>query len=305
MGPSRAWNTKGRRASLRAAIFIDGGYIQTQLKMHNIEADYGEMSDYLLSPLRASFPLDLLRCYYYYCAPYMSPEPTEDELKRMENHEKFVAQIQSLGRWAMRLGKLQKRWEGQREVYEQKRVDVLLSVDLVRHAAAGHIQHAILVAGDSDFVPAVEAAKEHGVTLTLWCGHYNTVNKDLIALADEVYLLDWKDFPRLNGPQGQGDEQPSYKRRRRRRGSRGGARAAGEGDTEREQETDNDHKSPGRGERDKDRERGRESAPQAPHQKRVRIQPHAGGHRALSGSPAKEQQKASWRERLRRLAGLT
>ncbi|MBC7662158.1 MAG: NYN domain-containing protein [Chitinophagaceae bacterium] len=183
---------------MRAVIFIDGAYLQTQLKNNGSEADYLHIADHLLAPLRASFPLDLLRCYYYYCPPYMSQEPTEDELKRMEVHENFVRELQSLGRWAIRLGKLQKRWEGQREVYEQKRVDVLLSVDMVRHAAAGHIQHAVLVAGDSDFVPAVEAAKEHGVTVSLWCGAAKTVHKDLIALADEVYAFDWTTFPLLN-----------------------------------------------------------------------------------------------------------
>ncbi len=180
---------------MRAVIFIDGAYLQTQLKNQGLEVDYLHLADHLLAPLRESFPLDLLRCYYYYCPPYMSQEPTEDELKRMEVHEAFVAELQSLGRWAVRLGKLQKRWEGQREVYEQKRVDVLLSVDMVRHAAAGHVQHAVLVAGDSDFVPAVAAAKEHGVTVSLWCGQAKTVHKDLIALADEVYAFDWKTFP--------------------------------------------------------------------------------------------------------------
>ena len=84
---------------------------------------------------------------------------------RMSVHEEFVSEIESLDRWSMRLGKLQKRWDGKKEYFEQKRVDVLLSVDLVRHAAAGHIQHAVLIAGDSDFVPAVEAAKEHGSDL--------------------------------------------------------------------------------------------------------------------------------------------
>ncbi len=182
---------------MRAVIFIDGAYLQTQLKNQGLEADYLHLADHLLAPLRESFPLDLLRCYYYYCPPYMSQEPTEDELKRMEVHEAFVSELQSLGRWAVRLGKLQKRWEGQREVYEQKRVDVLLSVDMVRHAAAGHVQHAVLVAGDSDFVPAVAAAKEHGVTVSLWCGQAKTVHKDLIALADEVYAFDWKTFPLL------------------------------------------------------------------------------------------------------------
>ncbi|MES2746176.1 MAG: NYN domain-containing protein [Bdellovibrionota bacterium] len=227
---------------MRAVIFIDGAYLQTQLKNSNLEADYLHLADHLLAPLRASFPLDLLRCYYYYCPPYMSQEPTEDELKRMEVHKDFVAELQSLGRWAVRLGKLQKRWEGQREVYEQKRVDVLLSVDMVRHAAAGHIQHAVLVAGDSDFVPAVEAAKEHGVTVSLWCGQAKTVHKDLIALADEVYAFDWKTFPlirnnpvdsRARNPRPAQSSQPSAAvtperedaqraaRGRRRRGGRG------------------------------------------------------------------------------------
>lgn len=228
---------------MRAVIFIDGAYLQTQMKNNNVEADYLHIADHLLAPLRASFPLDLLRCYYYYCPPYMSQEPTEDELKRMEVHEAFVAELQSLGRWAVRLGKLQKRWEGQREVYEQKRVDVLLSVDMVRHAAAGHIQHAVLVAGDSDFVPAVEAAKEHGVTVSLWCGQAKTVHKDLIALADEVYAFDWKTFPLIKGPGNQesrsqraprnsssqreapvsshGNEEAPRARSRRRRGGRG------------------------------------------------------------------------------------
>jgi uncharacterized LabA/DUF88 family protein len=268
----------GAEVDLRAAIFIDGGYLQTQLKIHNVDADYAELADFFLSPLRASFPLDLLRCYYYYCAPYMSPEPTEDELKRMETHKKFVQAIQSLGRWAIRLGKLQKRWEGQREVYEQKRVDVLLSVDLVRHAAAGHIQHAILVAGDSDFVPAVEAAKEHGVTLTLWCGHYNTVNNDLIALADEVYTFDWNEFPRTATEGGAQTDPQRYKRRRRRGGR--GRRPTG-GDSSESSSQDGGARAGGRS----------QGSPGVP-------------GRVAAQAAQKDGPKTGWRDRLRRMAGL-
>lgn len=182
---------------MRAAIFIDGGYVQSQFKYNKIKPDYEELADYFLEPCRQRVALDLLRCYYYYCAPYMSAEPTESELKRMESHTEFVDEIENLDRWSMRLGKLEKRWDGKKEYFEQKRVDVLLSVDLVRHAAAGHIQHAVLVAGDSDFVPAVEAAKEHGVTVSLWCGKFRTVHKDLIAVADEVHSFQWNEFPRI------------------------------------------------------------------------------------------------------------
>ena len=182
---------------MRAAIFIDGGYILNQFKQSNIEPDWEELADYFLAPLRQSVPLDLLRCYFYYCPPYISQEPSDDEIERMKEFESFTETVLSNDRWAMRLGKLQRRKEGNKDVFEQKRVDVLLSVDMVRHAAAGHIQHAVLIAGDSDFIPAVEAAKESGVTLSLWCGNYNTVHNDLIALADEVHQLEWKYFPRF------------------------------------------------------------------------------------------------------------
>ncbi len=184
---------------MRAAVFIDGAYILTQFKTHGIYPDYSRMADYFLKPLRKQVPLDLLRCYFYYCAPWMSAEPTDDEKRRMEEHEEFMKKISSLERWAVRLGKLQKRRDGNRDYYEQKRVDVLLSVDMVRHSAAGHIQHAIIIAGDSDFIPAVAAAKESGATVSLWCSEDNTVHKDLIELADVVNRFDWKNFPVLKG----------------------------------------------------------------------------------------------------------
>lgn len=185
---------------MRAAIFIDGGYALSQFKHNRINPDYTYLPDYLLKPLRETVPLDLLRCYFYYCPPWVSAEPTEDEKRRLETHNTFVKDFEELNRWSIRLGKLEKRWDGQKEYFEQKRVDVLLSIDMVRHAAAGHIQHAILLAGDSDFIPAVEAAKESGVTLTLWCGRENTVHKDLIRAADEVHTFNWRDFPQIKGP---------------------------------------------------------------------------------------------------------
>ncbi len=180
---------------MRAAIFIDGAYILSHLKSLNLGPNYRDLADYFLKPLRKSVPLDLLRCYFYYCPPWMSPEPTEAEKKRMAEHDAFMEEIIALERWSVRLGKLQRRWDGHRETFEQKRVDVLLSVDMVRHTAAGHIQHVIVVAGDSDFIPAIEAAKESGATVSLWCGEENTVHRDLVDLADVVHRIDWKKFP--------------------------------------------------------------------------------------------------------------
>ena len=180
---------------MRAAIFIDGAYLQKQMQNARVNPKYADLAKYLLEPLRDQNPVDLLRCYFYHCPPWMSATPTPDETRRMEVHDVFASELEGLSRWQLRLGKLERRRDGEREYFEQKRVDVLLSCDLVRHSAAGHIQHAILVAGDSDLIPAVRAAQESGVTLTLWCGSENTVHKDLKKISDDVHEINWKKFP--------------------------------------------------------------------------------------------------------------
>ncbi len=184
----------GKGDFLRAAIFIDGGYFFNHIKTERGAPDYGRLANYLLAPLRKTLPVDLLRAYFYYCAPWMSEEPTEDELRRMDIHRALVDSIERTSRWQVKLGKLERRWEKDGEYFEQKRVDVLLSVDLVRHAAAKHIQHAVIVAGDSDFIPAIVAAKDAGVTVSLWTGPTNTAHKDLTWAADEFQRFDWQDF---------------------------------------------------------------------------------------------------------------
>lgn len=200
---------------MRAAIFIDGAYLLSFLKRHGLKPRYNELADFFMKPIRKSVQLDLLRCYFYYCPPWMSPEPTENEKKRMEEHNDFMSEIESLQRWGVRLGKLQRRWEGGREYFEQKRVDVLLSVDMVRHSAAGHIQHAIVIAGDSDFIPAIELTKESGATVTLWYGDPNTIHKDLIQVSDIVHQMEPKKVPAEKIPQADVPAARRFWRRRR------------------------------------------------------------------------------------------
>lgn len=186
---------------MRAAIFIDGAYLLNRVHEADFAADYSKLADYFLAPLRRNVPLDLLRCYFYDCPPWMSSSPSEDEKRRMASHERFVGELEDLDRWSVRLGKLERRREDGRDVFAQKRVDVLLAVDMVRHAAAGHIQHAVLIAGDSDFIPAVLTTKECGATVTIWCARDRTPHRDLLVAADEVCYFDWETFPaRVRSP---------------------------------------------------------------------------------------------------------
>ena len=84
----------------------------------------------------------------------------------------------------MRLGKL--GWSGGELV--QKRVDILLAVDLVRLSWSKQIGKAVLITGDSDFVPAILAAKDAGVLVELYYSQMS-VHDELLAAVDERFQI--------------------------------------------------------------------------------------------------------------------
>jgi len=69
--------------------------------------------------------------------------------------------------------------------FGQKSVDMLMGVDIARMSWGRQINQAIIVAGDSDFVPAVITAKEAGVLTKLYYSGY--VSDDLYdACSDRI-----------------------------------------------------------------------------------------------------------------------
>jgi uncharacterized LabA/DUF88 family protein len=65
----------------------------------------------------------------------------------------------------------------------QKGVDVLLAVDLVVGAFTRIFDVAILVAGDADFLPAVQEARRRGISVVL-AAFPKTMSADLRAEVD-------------------------------------------------------------------------------------------------------------------------
>ena len=165
----------------RVAVFIDGAYLDHVLKdeFGDARIDYELLSKHLVGDA------DLLRTYYYHCPPYQGNPPTQDERDRYASQRSFYTALERLPRFNVRLGRLAYRGddEGGRPRYEQKRVDILLGVDMVLLAAKQSIQEAILVAGDSDFIPTVSVAKAEGVLIRLYRGQ--KPHSDLWQEADE------------------------------------------------------------------------------------------------------------------------
>lgn len=165
----------------RAAVFIDGGYFQKVLQniFGSPKINFEIFSD------ETCGDYERLRTYYYYCMPHQSNPPTEEERRRYANTDRFVHSLGRLNRFEIRLGKL--IYVPSVGEYIQKRVDVLFSVDLVRMSWDHQIGKAVLVTGDSDFVPAIQAAKDAGVLTVLY---YSRGHPSVSAMDELLYACD-------------------------------------------------------------------------------------------------------------------
>lgn len=167
----------------RVAIFIDGAYLDFGLRdqFDMARIDYGMLAEEL------SGEKELLRTYYYHCLPYQSDPPTKDEAERFGRMQAFVNQLERLQRFRVRLGKLAFRGcrDDGRPIFVQKRVDIMLGVDLVQLGLKSQISTAVLIAGDSDFLPAVEVARNEGVVLHLYHFGAHRPHRDLWDACDE------------------------------------------------------------------------------------------------------------------------
>jgi len=170
----------------RAGIFIDHGYLQKLLeeygKRHMNYLDFCEKV--------CGEEVTRFRTYLYDCMPYQSHPPTEQEKRYYAGKQRFFTALNRMPRFEVRFGKLQKlpdstSLSGYKLV--QKRVDVLMAVDIVRMTTGNQISRVILVAGDSDLVPAVISAKDAGAEVFLWYARTANcfVHDELLEACDE------------------------------------------------------------------------------------------------------------------------
>ena len=164
----------------RAVVLIDGGYIAKV-----IDQDFGRTRiDFLKFSDIVCEGTERLRTYYYNCMPYQHDPPSDEERARFSSMDKFIYSLKKYPRFEVRLGKLQ-QIAGE---FTQKRVDILMAVDLVRMSWGKQIGKAILITGDSDFVPAVEAAKDAGVIVQLYYSR-RAIHDELLLAVDDSFEI--------------------------------------------------------------------------------------------------------------------
>jgi uncharacterized LabA/DUF88 family protein len=175
----------------RTALFIDAGYFDKLMQGAFADQQGGR---------KVAMPLDFKRLpgvlagekpwrtYYYYAMPWVSDPPLPAEHAAFQGKQRFIDFLGRLPRWELRQGVVERRTSGKDVWFEQKRIDVMLAVDLVRLAWRGEIQRAVIVAGDSDFIPAIADARAAGVRVALRYAP-GTVHEDLLAAVEEARAL--------------------------------------------------------------------------------------------------------------------
>jgi len=154
-------------------LFIDGGYLRSKFaaytkRYYNLESlpDLAGLYE-AMSGQHGPTRHDIEKIFYYDCVPESNPaaSPSSSHSTTVRIDEQYVSEIRAKPRWHVREGRLVgERARGLR----QKRVDILLTVEMLSHAFAKNMSRAILIAGDDDFTPLVNELLRHGIFVELW-----------------------------------------------------------------------------------------------------------------------------------------
>ena len=172
----------------RTGVFIDGAYLEYLLNKQFNQApiDFERF-------VRAITPrnTELLRAYYYHSLPYVDDSVEEKIWNLYEGRKRFFHALNMKSGITVRQGKVTRRYDQNGEpYYEQKLVDILLVLDLTNFSIKHLIDHAVIVSGDSNFVPAVALAQAEGVKVTVWHSPTEAQSNGLLVICDECYPIE-------------------------------------------------------------------------------------------------------------------
>ncbi|WP_457639585.1 LabA-like NYN domain-containing protein [Persephonella sp.] len=160
----------------RVVIFIDGGNMFHASNSLKLKINYKKLIDILKKDRW------LLRAYFYTGIPSGDlPKEVREQLKKQQG---FLNELQNMG-IKVKTMPLKKTPEG----YIEKGIDILIATDMITLAFRDAYDTAVLVSGDSDFLPVVEKVQELGKRVEI-ASFKKTSSYELRKISDEFILLD-------------------------------------------------------------------------------------------------------------------
>jgi uncharacterized LabA/DUF88 family protein len=144
---------------MKVSIFFDGQNFYRSLQRYdeNLRVDYDRLAAWIAQAVGG--PTTIFGGAYYYIAVSSdAPQVVEGFLKGLELRPGYFVKRERRVRRSTRCSAC----GIESEYTTEKRVDTRLVADLIQFAANGAYDAAVLVSGDDDFVPAVEAVNALG-----------------------------------------------------------------------------------------------------------------------------------------------
>ncbi|MHA2202506.1 MAG: NYN domain-containing protein, partial [Candidatus Hodarchaeales archaeon] len=160
----------------KAAVVVDGGYwrkIMEEMEIRSV--DLVSLTDLICNP---AFRIRT----YFFDGKTRESQSFHDGLQLLDRFEVYLGEVVTRSFFCPSCQETV-------EIQAQKRVDVALAVELVHLATTKSVDLIVLLAGDRDFIPAIETAKHAGVIIRLVHGHPKTVSDTLFKLVDEKMEL--------------------------------------------------------------------------------------------------------------------
>lgn len=169
-------------------LFIDGGHLH-RYYYQGVLKWFEEQGELNFAILKNSFKAT--KCFYYDCLDDIKrDDETEADFSiRVAKQETDFNKIREVYGTHVRLGSL----TGTAKNKRQKKVDILLAVDMMNHATRRNMHKAVLLSGDRDFEPLVESLVEMGLIIEV-AGDERHTSKDLAYAADAYRKITFDDY---------------------------------------------------------------------------------------------------------------
>ncbi|BBO31967.1 NYN domain-containing protein [Lacipirellula parvula] len=162
----------------RNYLFIDGGYLRERINQFAKDFFGIEHFGWDCEHISERY----FKTFYYDCPP------DDKATHRGEEYRECIAATKRLPGVHVAEGVLT---SGRKQ--QQKQVDVKLAVDMLSHTLNRNMDSVTLLAGDQDFVPAIEALVRAGMYVSLMYVH-TSISPRLRDAADEGSTLDFRDL---------------------------------------------------------------------------------------------------------------
>ncbi len=149
----------------KTLVFIDGAYLSFISKYFGKGKPLKYKIEKFAIHLCKELDLFCEEIYYYTAPPYKSPVPTEIEKQRQKNYDRFISKLKlTKPKIIVREGRCQKI----NNKFQQKGVDTLMTMDLLKITEQGKTNSIIIITSDTDFVPIIKDIKErHNIKVIL------------------------------------------------------------------------------------------------------------------------------------------